>query len=91
MQGGGGLVHDLQTVHRMEVLILGALGWRMRSVTPFSFLPFFASLFELKDVPSRQALRARAIKIILKAQNGELASVRLDEIGKSHCDTFLPI
>ncbi|KAI4331074.1 hypothetical protein MLD38_029297 [Melastoma candidum] len=69
VQGNDGLIHDSRTIHRMEFLILGALGWRMRSVTPFSFLPFFSTLFELKDEPSRRALRARAIEIILGAQH----------------------
>jgi cyclin D6 len=54
----------------MEVLILGALNWRMRSITPFSFIYFFISLFKPKDPPSRQALKARASEIIFKAQNG---------------------
>ncbi|KAI4325105.1 hypothetical protein MLD38_030529 [Melastoma candidum] len=67
--GNDGLIHDSRSIHRMEFLILGALGWRMRSVTPFSFLPFFTSLFELKDGPSRRALRARAIEIVLRAQH----------------------
>jgi cyclin D6 len=54
----------------MEVLILGALNWRMRSITPFSFISFFISLFKPKDPPLRQALKARASEIIFKAQNG---------------------
>ncbi|EEF49111.1 cyclin d, putative [Ricinus communis] len=53
----------------MEELILGALKWRMRSVTPFSFISFFISLSKFKDPPLRQALKARAIEIILKAQD----------------------
>ncbi|ANM67446.1 Cyclin D6;1 [Arabidopsis thaliana] len=40
---------DAQMIERMENVILGALKWRMRSVTPFSFLAFFISLFELKE------------------------------------------
>ncbi|KAK3445999.1 hypothetical protein EUGRSUZ_A01768 [Eucalyptus grandis] len=69
-QGDGGFVHDSRTIQRMEVLILGALKWRMRSVTPFSFVAFFTSLFKLKDPPLRQALNARATEIIFKSQNG---------------------
>ncbi|KAE8733863.1 cytochrome b6-f complex iron-sulfur subunit [Hibiscus syriacus] len=52
----------------MECLILGALEWRMRSITPFSFVSFFIPLFELRDSPSTQALKGRAFEIILKAQ-----------------------
>lgn len=68
-QGDGGFVHDSRTIQRMEVLILGALKWRMRSVTPFSFVSFFTSLFKLKDPPLRQPLNARATEIIFKSQN----------------------
>ncbi|KAF8391433.1 hypothetical protein HHK36_023738 [Tetracentron sinense] len=64
-----GFIFDTQTIQRMELLILGALKWRMRSITPFSFMYFFISLFKLKDPPLRQALKARATEIIFKAQN----------------------
>ncbi|GAV83281.1 Cyclin_N domain-containing protein/Cyclin_C domain-containing protein [Cephalotus follicularis] len=67
--GDGGFIFDTQTVERMEHLILGSLQWRMRSITPFSFISFFISLFKLKDPPLRQALKARATEIIFKAQN----------------------
>ncbi|KAE8646835.1 putative cyclin-D6-1 [Cucumis sativus] len=69
-QGSEGFIFDPQTVHRMEVLILGALKWRMRSITPFSFIPFFSSLFKLRDPPLLQALKGRATEIIFIAQNG---------------------
>ncbi|XVE49824.1 hypothetical protein DITRI_Ditri01bG0113000 [Diplodiscus trichospermus] len=67
-QGDGGFIFDALTIERMEYIILGALKWRMRSVTPFSFIPFFISFFKLKDLPLRQALKARAVEIIFKAQ-----------------------
>ncbi|KAK1556580.1 hypothetical protein Q3G72_008080 [Acer saccharum] len=64
-----GFMFDAQTIHRMELLILDALNWRMRSITPFSFLCFFISLFKLKDPPLTQALKDRAIEIIFRAHN----------------------
>ncbi|KAG4173113.1 hypothetical protein ERO13_A11G038550v2 [Gossypium hirsutum] len=67
-QGDGGFMFDAQTVERMEYLILGALKWRMRSITPLSFVSFFISLFKVKDPPLKQALKARAVEIIFKAQ-----------------------
>ncbi|KAK3445998.1 hypothetical protein EUGRSUZ_A01768 [Eucalyptus grandis] len=83
-QGDGGFVHDSRTIQRMEVLILGALKWRMRSVTPFSFVAFFTSLFKLKDPPLRQALNARATEIIFKSQNDvELMDFRPSVIAAS--------
>ncbi|XP_030546363.1 putative cyclin-D6-1 [Rhodamnia argentea] len=83
-QGDGGFVHDSRTIQRMEFLILGALKWRMRSVTPFSFVAFFTSLFKRKDPPLRQALNARATEIIFKSQNDiELMDFRPSVIAAS--------
>ncbi|KAK9104650.1 hypothetical protein Scep_021494 [Stephania cephalantha] len=36
------LVFDAGSVQRMEFLVLGALDWRLRSVTPFTFIDYFA-------------------------------------------------
>ncbi|XP_059661981.1 putative cyclin-D6-1 [Cornus florida] len=65
----GGFMFDKQTIRRMEFLILGALKWRMRSITPLSFINFFISLFKFIDPPSTKALKARATEIIFKAQH----------------------
>jgi cyclin D6 len=54
----------------MELLILDTLDWRMRSITPFSFVRFFISLSQLKDPALTQTLKDRATEIIFKAQNG---------------------
>ncbi|KAK4749785.1 hypothetical protein SAY87_027234 [Trapa incisa] len=72
LQAACGIIFDVQTIERMEMLILGALKWRMRSITPFSFVSFFIPLFKLEHPASRQALKvkARASEIIFKAQNG---------------------
>ncbi|BAT86996.1 hypothetical protein VIGAN_05033100 [Vigna angularis var. angularis] len=59
----------VQSIQRMEPLILGALKWRMRSITPFSFLRFFISLAEIDDHSLKQALKERASAIIFNAQN----------------------
>ncbi|KAE7995555.1 hypothetical protein FH972_000336 [Carpinus fangiana] len=64
-----GHIFDAQAINKMELLILDALDWRMRSMTPFPFLDFFLSLFELKDPPLIQALKCRASEIIFHAHN----------------------
>ncbi|GAU17038.1 hypothetical protein TSUD_105370 [Trifolium subterraneum] len=51
----------------MEALVLGALHWRMRSITPFSFIPYFINLFRLDDI-TLKVLKDRASEIILKSQ-----------------------
>ncbi|KAL2331768.1 hypothetical protein Fmac_019349 [Flemingia macrophylla] len=66
--GDGGAIFEAQTIQRMEGLVLGALQWRMRSITPFSFVPFFINLFRLRDPALRQVLKDRASEIILKSQ-----------------------
>ncbi|KAG4961043.1 hypothetical protein AAZX31_13G285500 [Glycine max] len=66
--GDGGAIFETQTIQRMEGIVLGALQWRMRSITPFSFIPFFVNLFRLKDPALRQVLKDRASEIILKSQ-----------------------
>lgn len=71
LQQVGGMIFDIETIKRMEFLILGELKWRMRSITAFSFISFFISFFKFKDLPLQQALKARATDIILRAQNGK--------------------
>ncbi|KAG4968739.1 hypothetical protein AAZX31_12G188300 [Glycine max] len=66
--GDGGAIFEAQTIQRMEGIVLGALQWRMRSITPFSFIPFFVNLFRLKDPALRQVLKDGASEIILKSQ-----------------------
>ncbi|KAI7725047.1 hypothetical protein M8C21_026201 [Ambrosia artemisiifolia] len=68
---------DVGMVERMEFVILGALQWRTRSVTPFAFIRFFLSLFKLETSSfhvvndyddHHQVLKDRATEIIFKAQ-----------------------
>lgn len=69
-QGGeeGRLIFDQQAVRRMETVILGALNWRMRSITPFCFFDFFIGSFHIRDPPLLRSLRDRASHIIFKSQ-----------------------
>ncbi|KAI4319830.1 hypothetical protein MLD38_033383 [Melastoma candidum] len=70
LQGdNGGLILETSTIQRMETVILSALKWRMRSVTPFSFIPFFISGLKLEKSSSTRTLKDRALEIILKAQH----------------------
>ncbi|XP_047330905.1 cyclin-D1-1-like [Impatiens glandulifera] len=40
---GSKFVFETKIIQRMELLILGVLDWRLRSITPFTFLSYFAS------------------------------------------------
>ncbi|KAK7246613.1 hypothetical protein RIF29_41483 [Crotalaria pallida] len=64
-----GCILEAQSIQKMELLILGALNWRMRSITPFPFLHFFISLAEFKDQALKEAIKERASEIIFNAQN----------------------
>lgn len=39
---GARFVFEPRTILRMELLVLTALKWRLRSITPFTFVEFFA-------------------------------------------------
>lgn len=65
---------DAQMIERMENVILGALKWRMRSVTPFSFLAFFISLFELKEEDPlllKHSLKSQTSDLTFSLQHGK--------------------
>lgn len=61
---------DAQSVQRMEKIILALLQWRMRSITPFSFLQYFLSLVNIQDSSLSQSLKTRASDIIFNVQHG---------------------
>ncbi|CAA2935297.1 cyclin-D6-1 isoform X2 [Olea europaea subsp. europaea] len=69
LQRQKGFEFDAHSTQRMEAIILEALGWRMRSITPFSFLNYFISLFEIDDSSLIVALKQRASYIILDSQH----------------------
>ncbi|TVU49394.1 hypothetical protein EJB05_00702 [Eragrostis curvula] len=46
---GGGYEFCPASIRRMELLVLSTLGWRMGAVTPFDYLPCFASRLHQHD------------------------------------------
>ncbi|XP_042500815.1 cyclin-D1-1 [Macadamia integrifolia] len=44
---GAKFIFEGKTIRRMELLVLSALDWRLRSVTPFDFITFFAHKVDL--------------------------------------------
>jgi hypothetical protein len=63
---------DAATVGRMERVVLDALEWRTRSVTPFAFLGFFLSACyaPLRHAPQVAAVKARAVDLLFCSQPG---------------------
>ncbi|KAM0847514.1 hypothetical protein ACQ4PT_054976 [Festuca glaucescens] len=61
---------DAATIRRMERVVLGALEWRARSVTPLAFLGFFLSACfpPPRHPPLLDAVRNRAVDLLIRAQ-----------------------
>ncbi|XP_068642652.1 cyclin-D1-1 [Aristolochia californica] len=57
-------IFEPRTIRRMEFLVLNALNWRLRSITPFSFINFFAYKVDPSGAFTR-FLVSRAMEIIL--------------------------
>ncbi|KAK4439258.1 putative cyclin-D6-1 [Sesamum alatum] len=68
LQREDGFEFDSQSVRRMERILLSTLRWRMRSITPFSFLQYFISLLKIEDPSVTQCLKHRASEIIFSVQ-----------------------
>ncbi|KAG6470967.1 cyclin-D1-1-like [Zingiber officinale] len=59
-------IFEPRVVFRMELLVLSALNWRLQTVTPFSFVDFFAYKIYSSSKRAR-VLASRATQIILAA------------------------
>ncbi|GMH20711.1 hypothetical protein Nepgr_022552 [Nepenthes gracilis] len=66
---GTKFIFEPKTIQRMELLVLSVLDWRLRSITPFSFLSFFA--YKISALGSSMGfLHSRAKDIILSNIQG---------------------
>ncbi|CAI8587666.1 unnamed protein product [Vicia faba] len=61
---GAKYIFEPRTIRRMELLVLSVLDWRLRSVTPFSFLSFFACKLDSTGIFTG-FLISRATQVIL--------------------------
>ncbi|KAK8962770.1 Cyclin-D1-1 [Platanthera guangdongensis] len=61
-------VFEPKTIARMELALMAALRWRMRSITPFDFLPHFAAIVSPCIVSSSPALFSRAGDLIVSTR-----------------------
>jgi cyclin D1/2/4 len=71
VEGISRYVFEPGTIGRMELLVLTALNWRLRSVTPFTFIDFFAYKVDRGGTHTR-CLIARATQVILAAMHGNV-------------------
>ncbi|KAL6983622.1 Cyclin-D1-1 [Sarracenia purpurea var. burkii] len=61
---GAKYIFEPRTIRRMEFLVLGVLDWRLRAITPFSFISYFAYKLDSTGTYS-DFLISRATQIIL--------------------------
>ncbi|KAM0919892.1 hypothetical protein ACQ4PT_007887 [Festuca glaucescens] len=61
-------IFEPRTILRMELLVLTALNWRLRSVTPFTFIDFFACKVDPRGKNTRYLI-GRATQMILAAMH----------------------
>ncbi|XP_018677720.2 cyclin-D4-1 [Musa acuminata AAA Group] len=62
--GGADHVFEARTIHRMELLVLGTLKWRMQALTPFSFIGYFLYKFSDGNLPD-SSLTSSSVDLIL--------------------------
>ncbi|KVH97781.1 Cyclin-like protein [Cynara cardunculus var. scolymus] len=67
---GAKYIFEPRTIRRMEFLVLSVLDWRLRSVTPFSFIGFFAHKIDSTGTYTG-FLISRATQIILSNIQGK--------------------
>ncbi|XP_074589872.1 cyclin-D2-1-like [Curcuma longa] len=68
-----GYVFDPSTVRRMELLLMAAIGWRMRAVTPFDFLPHLSAAPRLLSHAAGLVLSALRVVDFLSFRPSEIA------------------
>ncbi|URD85492.1 cell division [Musa troglodytarum] len=73
--GDANHVFEARTVHRMELLVLGTLKWRMQAPTPFSFIGYFLHKFSDGNLPD-SLLISSSVDLIL-------GTVRVSAVPKS--------
>ncbi|KAF5190571.1 Cyclin-d1-1 [Thalictrum thalictroides] len=60
---GAKVIFEPRTIRRMELLVLNALDWRLRSITPFNFIDFLANKVDSSGTFTRFFI-SRATEII---------------------------
>ncbi|XP_077216949.1 cyclin-D1-1-like isoform X2 [Tasmannia lanceolata] len=84
---GARFIFGPRTIRRMELLILTALDWRLRSITPFSFIEFFAYKLDSGGI-SIKFLVSRATQMILTIIKGQ--DYQLLQINARNCGRWPP-
>ncbi|KAF6152919.1 hypothetical protein GIB67_039626 [Kingdonia uniflora] len=62
-------IFEAKAIQRMELLVLGTLKWRMRDVTPFTFMDYFFRKNN-DDLPPPSSQISRLVELILRLTRG---------------------
>jgi cyclin D1/2/4 len=72
-------VFEPSTIHRMEILVLNTLSWRMQAVTPCSFIDYYLHKFSDGDVVS-EIILSRAVELILSTSKGMILTSKYNYV-----------
>ncbi|XP_068643109.1 cyclin-D3-1-like [Aristolochia californica] len=76
-------VFEARTIQRMELLVLSTLKWRMRAITPFSFLDCFLRKLNDGNTPPRGSI-SRSVELVQNTIRGiEFMGFRPSEIASA--------
>ncbi|KAF6175643.1 hypothetical protein GIB67_022645 [Kingdonia uniflora] len=62
-------IFEAKTIQRMELLVLSTLKWKMRAVTPFTFMDYFFRKNN-DDLPPPSSQISRLVELILRLTRG---------------------
>ncbi|XP_062194112.1 cyclin-D4-1-like isoform X2 [Phragmites australis] len=73
-------VFEAKTIQSMELLVLSTLKWRMRAVTPFSYIDYFLHRLNGGDAPPRRSALRSAELILCIARGTHCLDFRPSEV-----------
>lgn len=83
-------IFEPRTIQRMELLVLSVLDWRLRSITPFSFIAYFACKLDSAGTYAG-FLVSRATEIILSNIQGKYILILLGTYMHAHMYVYVRI
>ncbi|ESQ40992.1 hypothetical protein EUTSA_v10014176mg [Eutrema salsugineum] len=80
--GDSRILFEPKSVQRMELLVLNVLRWRLRAVTPCSYIRYFLSKINGYDQEPSSRLVSRSLQVIASTTKGiDFLEFRASEIG----------
>lgn len=67
---GGEFTFDVKAIQKMEILIMYTLEWKLGSITPFAFLPYFVDILFAKPPP--WSTLTKVLELVIAFMKGSL-------------------